>query len=168
MVDSMKRISPLFIVTGCSASGKSTVAAQLGAVMKKSGFVVYDMDFIVTYNDYQQACNNWLKIAYANARCGIITILFGNVPVPFDVIICDNYGDFKINYLYLHCNNEVRTKRLLERGGVWNQTTIGYENQLATTMLIYAQNTQIPVIDTSERTSSEVVKSIKSWVFSKK
>ncbi|MGE7879779.1 AAA family ATPase [Peribacillus muralis] len=154
---------PLFIVTGVSGSGKSITAEELRKVMV--GFDVFDMDVIVNNNDYQTACSNWLKIAYYNALSGRNTILFGNVPEPYNIHICDHSHFFgPIHYLYLHCNDDVRTQRLHARK-VWDAVGIQQTLDLSKEMADNARNAvpPIPILDTTNTPLSQIVNYIKKW-----
>jgi broad-specificity NMP kinase len=155
---------PLFIVTGVSGSGKSTTAGELRKVMV--GFDLFDMDVIVNNNDYQTACCNWLKIAYFNALSGHNTILFGNVPQPYNIHICDHSHLFDpIHYLHLHCNDAVRTQRLNARK-VWDAVGIQHALKLSKEMVDKAQAAvpPTPIIDTSNTPVLQVAEQIKKWV----
>ncbi|MCY9007301.1 hypothetical protein [Peribacillus frigoritolerans] len=155
---------PLFIVTGLSGSGKSTTTLELQKVM--TDFNVYDMDLIVNNEDYQTACENWLRIAYSNALSGRATILFGNVPSPYNVEICSHFPLFNpIHYLHLYCNEEVRTQRLTVRGG-WKAEDIRIVNEVSEKLVNEARTAvpSIPIIDTSHIPVSKVVDQLKKWV----
>ncbi|MDF2961880.1 MAG: hypothetical protein K0S39_3615 [Paenibacillus sp.] len=135
-----------------------------------SAYDVFDMDAIVSSAaEFQTACNNWLRIADSIAKCGRSTILFGDVPEPYNVFMCDHFKNFKeVHYLHLYCNDLVRTKRLLARGG-WTLEGIYYTNQKAGMYLQQAigSNPPIPVIDTSIIPVSQAADLIKNWVLYK-
>lgn len=155
---------PLFIVTGCSGSGKTTISQELGKRMHD--FTVFDMDLIVNHDDYQTACNNWIRIAYQLAKYGRKTILFGNVPSPYNIQICDRIRYFSnIKYLHLHCSLEARMQRLLARGGPWNKQNIYHYHQFAERLLVQARESKppTPVIDTSKFSVVDSMKMISSW-----
>ncbi|MET1178383.1 hypothetical protein ABG775_10545 [Peribacillus simplex] len=83
---------PLFIVTGISGSGKSATSLELQKLMVD--FNVFDIDLIVNNDDYLTACDNWLKVAYYSAYSGRNSVLFGKVPDPYNVEICDHFPFF--------------------------------------------------------------------------
>ncbi len=156
---------PLFIVTGCSGSGKSTLSRVTGKLM--SNFAVFDMDLIVKNDDYQSACNDWIKIACWFGYHGKSTILFGNVPIPYDISLSEHTPLFRdVRYLHLHCSHEVRTQRLLSRNLNWTPEIIKSELYLADLMLERCQiaNPITPVIDTSNHSVEESVNKIFEWV----
>ncbi|MCK2020920.1 AAA family ATPase [Peribacillus frigoritolerans] len=154
---------PLFIVTGLSGSGKSTTAKEVKRIIVD--FYVFDMDIIVNNDDYQTACNNWMKIAYYNALSGRNTILFGNVPQPYNIHICDHSHLFDPIYLHLHCNDAVRTQRLNARK-VWDAVGIQHTLKSSKEMVDKAQAAvpPIPIIDTSNTPVLQVAEQIKKWV----
>ncbi|MDA1669154.1 AAA family ATPase [Bacillus cereus] len=155
---------PLFIVTGVSGSGKSSIAGELQKEM--SEFDVFDMDIIVTNNDYQRACHNWLKIAHYNALCGRNTVLFGNVPEPYNIYICDSFHLFDpIYYSHLHCSDAIRIQRLNTRK-TFTKTDIQYTLNLSKKMFNKAQ-ASVPsthIVDTTNTPVSRNVADIKQWV----
>lgn len=158
---------PLFVVTGISGAGKSTTSKELGKIMKD--FSVFDMDLIVNNKDYLTASDNWLRIAYSNARCGRGTILFGHVPHPYNLEACKHFYLFNpIYYLHLYCNDEVRIQRLRARS--WTEKMIQDHIKIEKEALKKAQtnNPKIPIVDTSKTPVTEVAENIKKWVLSKK
>lgn len=105
---------PLFIVTGGSGSGKTSISIELGKVLTEQG--VLDMDFLVVENDFGIASNNSLMIAKFNALCEKGTVLFGNVPYSYDITKSELFSYFtNVHFIYLYCRKKERTKRLKER-----------------------------------------------------
>lgn len=159
---------PLYIVTGISGSGKSVTSKAVRRLM--TAYNVFDMDAIVNSRDeFQLACNNWLRIANSIAESGRSTILFGDVPDPYNIFMCDHFKSFEeIYYLHLYCNDLVRTQRLLARGG-WTLEGIYHTNQKAGMCLQQAieSTPPIPVIDTSTIPVSQVAELIQNWVLYK-
>ncbi|WP_337099019.1 AAA family ATPase [Paenibacillus sp. YIM B09110] len=154
---------PLFIVTGPSGSGKSTIVKELRKEMSK-GFNLYDMDYIVNDQDYQTACNNWMRVSYFNSLNGNITILFGAVPFPYDVNKCDYFYHFDpVHYMLLHCSDSSRIQRLNARGG-WSPKALEDTNAYAQRLRDAALAKSDPVIDTSITSVSEAVVQIQGWV----
>ncbi|PWW05116.1 hypothetical protein DFQ01_10599 [Paenibacillus cellulosilyticus] len=154
---------PLFIVAGTSGSGKTTVSYEVQKVLGV-GFNVYDMDTIVVKQDFQTACNNWIRIAYHNALGGNTTILFGAVPYPYNVFVCDHFHHFdQLHYLLLHCNQDTRNQRLTERGG-W--TPNGIQQTIAYGEKQYAEfkRANFPIINTTDTPVTQVAEQIKEWV----
>jgi predicted ATP-binding protein involved in virulence len=96
---------PLFIITGASGVGKTTVIDELR--YKLPNYIVFDVDSITdSNNDYGVIKNNWLRIAGNIAKSNVLTILCGTI-MPWDIEKCDYYFS-KVYYLNLHCNDEIR------------------------------------------------------------
>ncbi len=158
---------PLFIVTGYSGSGKTTVSRALGKIMNE--FYVFDMDVIVEEQDFQSACNRWLRIAYFNMLGGRGTILFGAVPSPYNIEICEFYRYFApVHYLILHCSDETRTRRLTERGS-WTPAGIHHTNLAAAETIRVARHSvpPIPVVDTTNTPPQLAAEAIREWVLAR-
>jgi broad-specificity NMP kinase len=158
---------PLFIVTGISGSGKSATSLELQKIMVD--FNVFDMDLIVNNDDYQTACDNWLKVAYYSAYSGRNSVLFGNVPDPYNIEICDHFPLFNpVHYLHLYCNGEARSQRLSARGK-WTADSINYMNELSEKLVQEAKTSvpPIPTLDTSTTSPPQVAKLIKQWIMEK-
>jgi adenylylsulfate kinase-like enzyme len=111
-------IYPLFIVTGASGSGKSTVVAELRCQLPEC--VVFDSDLLWSRtNEYH---NTWLRIAYSVAQGGRYTVICGTL-MPWDLYACEERSLVgTIHFLNLHCSNEVREKRLRSRPA-WRQSS---------------------------------------------
>jgi broad-specificity NMP kinase len=111
--------TPLFIVTGLSAAGKTKTSKELRRIAS-SNFYVFDMDILVESNDFQKACCQWLEIARYNSMSDKATVLFGSVPSPYNLSQCKNYESFREVYtVLLHCEHEDRYNRLKDRGDIW-------------------------------------------------
>lgn len=157
---------PLFVVTGCSGSGKSTIAQEIGKLMRE--YAVFDMDLLVINNDYRTASLHWLNISgWISTYLQKHTILFGNVPNPYNLNIEGMPTPFaNIHYLHLYCSSEVRIKRLLERG--WPPEKISEELYFAD--FVYTQSKSssppIPIVDTSLLSVADATLTIYRWIVS--
>ncbi len=110
---------PVFIVTGTSGAGKTTVIPYLRKKLK--GYVVYDGDS-VQGNDYNTIKCNWLRIAKSNIESNIKTVICSTI-VPENLTECDHLQYFSnIYYINLEITDEQVQKRLQNRG--WNQDLI--------------------------------------------
>jgi len=155
---------PLFIITGASGTGKSTVVPYLRE--KLDHFDVFDIDVISEdVGDWQKLKNVWLKIASNIAKSHRMTVLCGTI-MPWDIEKCDNYQDFShIYYLNLHCDDETRENRLSKRG--WSQELIEEHKIFAKWLLENAEKAYsppMPIVHTSNSHVDEVALNIKNWV----
>ncbi len=155
---------PLFIITGASGTGKTTVVPDLRESLPN--FDVFDTDEIFSdVGDWQKLKNIWVKIASNIAAGNRMTVLCGTM-MPWDVEKCDNYNDFcTVFYMNLHCQDEVREKRLRERG--WNNELIQEHKNFAKWLLENADKAYSPpmdVINTSDSSPKEVAFQITEWI----
>ncbi len=126
---------------------------------------VFDMDIIVSENNYKRAGREWLNLAlWLSMHVEKHTVLFGNAPSPFylDTAYLTSYT--KVHNFHLHCSNEVRTKRLIERG--WTTTQIADELYYADYLFAKAasSNPPIPILDTSQLSVMESAAKVSEWI----
>jgi len=77
-----QRIGPLWLVTGASGVGKTTVVDALRPLLPD--WEVFDTD-IIHAADWQQHRSNWLRLAHAIAQNGRYTLLCGTLlPQDYD------------------------------------------------------------------------------------
>ncbi|PLS01913.1 AAA family ATPase [Neobacillus cucumis] len=154
---------PLFIITGASGTGKSTVVPYLREMLDH--FDVFDIDVISEdVGDWQKLKNVWLKVASNIAKSHRMTVLCGTI-MPWDVEKCDTYQDFShIYYLNLHCDDATREIRLSKRG--WSQELIEEHKIFAKWLLENAEKAYSPPMPIVESNSNvhEVALNIKNWV----
>lgn len=108
------RILPLFIVTGASGVGKTTVVSELRRILPD--FEVFETDIIWdSGGDWHTSRNNWLRVAHSIAQSGRGTILCGTM-MPEDIAKCDHFPYFsRVYYANLHCDDKAREARLRAR-----------------------------------------------------
>jgi energy-coupling factor transporter ATP-binding protein EcfA2 len=158
---------PLFIVTGASGSGKSTVLPKLQRLMPD--FIMFDMDYMMGH-DWETRGTNWLLVARAITNGGHYCVLFGNAtPVDFTSLKYYANTNFShIHYLILHCDNDTRAERLHKRE--WCDEWINYSLNLSQILLDYSTSTtpHLPVIDTSNNPPiRDVAIQIRNWILSR-
>ena len=158
---------PLFIVTGGSGSGKTSISIELGKVLTEHG--VLDMDFLVVDNDFGIASNNSLMIAKFNALCEKGTVLFGNVPYSYDITKSELFSYFtNVHFIYLYCRTKERIKRLKERE-VWSDENIIHELSLANHMLQEYKNrdSSALILDTTSSSPEDIAIKLKLYILEK-
>ena len=102
----------LFIVTGTSGAGKTTVIPELRK--RLSDYVVYDGDSVAV-EDYNISKCNWLRIARSNYQSGIKTIVCSTI-VPENLLECDHVQHFdNIYYINLKISDDKIILRLSDR-----------------------------------------------------
>ena len=92
----MRRLYPLFIVTGPSGVGKTTVVNELQRLLP--AWDVFDIDILWdSGGDWQMVKANWLRIADFLAQNGRLTILCGTL-LPDDLAACPSHIFFSTIY----------------------------------------------------------------------
>lgn len=162
----MQNKSPLFIVTGASGTGKTTIVAPLRKLMPD--FDVFDIDVISQdVDDWQKLKNIWLRVASNIAKSGRITILCGTI-MSWDAEKCDDYDSFsQIYYLNLHCDDATREKRLRERE--WSEEMIKEHKHFAKWLLENADEAFTPKLPTFNTTCvppNKIAVELKEWILS--
>lgn len=161
----MEDTVPLFIVTGASGSGKTYVVQELRKIMPD--YDIFDPDALIEFmgHDWEKIRNVWLRVARNIAQSGRSTIICGTM-MPWDVEQCADFAFFKhVYYLNLHCDEETREKRLLDRN--WSEEEIQNHKNFANRLLELADEAfdpPMPTIDTSNIDVTEVASQIKNWV----
>lgn len=167
-IESVK-ILPLFIITGASGVGKTTVVTELRKVIPD--FDIFDTDIMwAVGDDWQLQRNNWLRVAYSIAQSNRGTILCGTM-MPEEILKCDHYPLFKhVYFLNLHCDDTTRELRLKARPE-WRQSGsdewILQQKRFAQWLIeisATAFDPPMPTVDTSNDSVQHVAHQIKDWV----
>ncbi|HTG70376.1 MAG TPA: hypothetical protein VL921_14055 [Candidatus Udaeobacter sp.] len=171
----MEQKFPLFIVTGASGVGKTTVMQELRVLLPD--FVVFSTDidnFGTTASklDYQDRYNLLLHFANFVAKSKRGTIICGTF-MPWDAQKCDTYDDFsELCFINLHCDSTTRNNRLRNREdkAMWTDEMLKSHEQFAQWLLDNAEtayNPPMPTIDTTTTPPFEVAEQIKRYVMLK-
>jgi 2-phosphoglycerate kinase len=164
---------PLFVITGASGVGKTTMCLTL--VRKAKDFVVMDSDilwdkeFDEPETNYRKFRETWLRICKNISQSGKPVILCGlAVPNQFEQCVERRYFS-DIFYLALVCDDDALAARLGKRPA-WRGTA-GPENLKKYVALNrwfkeHAQSTHTPMslLDTTELTVDESVDAIMRWL----
>jgi hypothetical protein len=165
--DMSMNIFPLFIVTGASGVGKTTIVSELRTYLPE--FEVFETD-IMWDDDWQKQRNNWLRIAHSVAQNNRMTVLCGTM-MPDDVEKCDHFRFFaQVHYAILHCDDQTREARLRSRPA-WRKCSsdafIEEHKKFAHWLLENADTAfspPAPVIDATYASPNEIAGKITHWV----
>ena len=164
---------PLFILTGASGAGKSTVCLELAARMKE--VVVMESDILwraefdqpeTNYRDYRET---WLRVCKNISQAGRPVVLCGvGEPTQFEQCIERRYFS-ELHYLALICDDQTLVSRLRNRPpsrASSNDECIKEQVVFNRWLLNNAQNTEprMALLDTSEITAEETAKKVERWV----
>ena len=160
------RRRPLFVVTGASASGKTTVFPHLVAALPAA--LVFDVDWLI--GPFQRACefgevdwpalrDAWLTVAHGAAQSGRPTVLLG----PFTAAQLDDLPARRwitdVHFAALDCADEVRRARLESRPR-WRERAV--ERHVA--FAAHLRATVPTIVRTDEGTPSDAARTLASWV----
>jgi hypothetical protein len=125
-IDSAAAIEPLFIVTGASGSGKTSVFAPLARRLV-GRCITFDVDWLldaagqlshassVEEIDSSAFRSAWLLVAHGVAQCGMPTVLLGPlIPEHLEGLSARKWVG-EIHFLLLDCPDEIRRKHLVAR-----------------------------------------------------
>lgn len=158
---------PLFLVTGASGVGKSTVVSYLQHLLPMC--IIFDMD--ITYDeksDWRIGQRNWLRIAKSIVEQGRHVILCGTT-------LPEHFADHKetsafsaMYYINLHCDDTIRDARLTARH--WASQLIDDHRNFARWLLANADTAfdpPMPTIDTGVHPPDVVATIIRRWVLAR-
>ena len=167
-VDPPAILRPLFVVTGASGSGKSTVFPLV--VDRLAGHcIVFDGDWLIDplsqatpdgRVDWPAFRDTWLHVAHGVAQNGVATLLFAPFfPEQLDELPGRTWiGD--VHYLVLDCSDQERLRRI-EARPPWRNRDIEPEQ---TDFAHWLRTNLAPVLDTSILSPAEVADGIAVWV----
>lgn len=162
---------PLYVLTGSSATGKTTVIKELRRLMPN--YEVFDHVEIKPFIreessnkvDRKRLNNIWLRVARNIAESARITILCGRI-LPVELEKCEDFSYFsQVNFLILHCDDETREKRLRSRKKMTDKK-IEENKALAKWFLENADKytPAMPIFDTSKTDITKVAEQIMKWI----
>jgi predicted kinase len=156
-------VLPLFVLTGASGTGKSTITGPLRTLLP--GYLVFETDVIlhVAALGWDTWRNTWLQLAHAAALGGRATVLTGSLTpdqlerLPARKLIGP------IHFALLDCPDEVLADRLRARPawrGTSSQATITDHQRFAA----WLRARITPSFDTSTASAAEVADRIAAWI----
>jgi 2-phosphoglycerate kinase len=166
---------PLFIVSGASGVGKSTISYNL--LGKTKDVVILDSDilwreeFNKPENNYRNYFEMWLRVSKNISQSGKSVVLFGaGLGVPENIEPCIERRYFsKIFYLGLYCSDDLLEKRLKERPQ-WrrsnNEKFIEDHKKYNNWLKEYGNRhePEMEIIDTTNKTINETSMEVLNWI----
>jgi len=164
---------PLFILTGASGVGKSTVCLGLAAKMKDVVIMESDILWREEFNqpetNYCEYRETWLRVCKNISQAGKPVVLCGvGEPTQFEQCIERRYFS-ELHYLALICDDQILASRLRNRPtwrGSFKDEYIKEQVVFNRWLLDNAQNTEPPMtlLDTSEITVDKTVEKVERWI----
>jgi hypothetical protein len=124
--DETASVKPLFVVTGASGSGKTTIFGPLSRLLTGK-CVVFDVDWLpdaagvlaggvpvteIPWTGFDQA---WLAVAHGVAQSGLATVLLGTVTPDRVESNAGRVWIGSVHSLVLDCADEIRRERIAAR-----------------------------------------------------
>ncbi len=164
----------LYVITGASGTGKSTICLQLAKALS-GRYIVLETDIlwgevrVKPGDNYASYTNVWLRLAKNIHQSGIGVVLCGSL-FPPTVECCPERRYFsRVNYLALTCKNDILRSRLLSRPdwrGSSDEAFINRMLELNGWFLCEAGigNPQITLLDTSCMNVQQATTRVVDWV----
>ena len=154
---------PLFVITGASGTGKTTIVEPLHHALP--GCEVFDVDVLlpVAALGFDTWRDSWLRLAHAIALNGRVTVLCGSfLPSQLETLPARQLVG-AIHFCTLDCPDSVLADRLRRRPS-WRGTStadaIAEHQRFAAWLRAHIQ----PCYDTSQLTPSETAAAIAAWI----
>ena len=168
---------PLFILTGASGVGKSTVCLRLAARMKDvvvmESDILWREEFNQPETNYREYRETWLRVCKNISQAGKPVVLCGvAVPAQFEQCLERRYFS-ELHYLALICEDQILASRLSNRrtwrGAVKDESIdkcIKEQVVFNRWLRNNARNTEPPMtlLDTSEITLDEILEKVEQWI----
>jgi hypothetical protein len=164
---------PLFVVTGSSATGKTSVALQLTATMRDyvclDGDVLWRREYDRPQDDYRTFRNLCLRVAKSIGQAGRpVVLMAGGIPDQFEACPERRYFS-ELHYLALVCDDAELVNRLTARPR-WRMSAspqrMARERSFNRWLVENATKTvpAIRLLDTSRITEEDAARQVDTWV----
>ncbi len=154
---------PLFLVTGASGSGKTTIIGQLRSRLPECDVFEIDATLQVAALGWEVWRNTWLRVVHEVALNGRVSVLCGSLQP-------DQLKDLPARRLIgpvhccvLDCPDAVRARRLLARPA-WRSTSTDTAIANHQRYAAWLRANVDPCFDTSLLTPGEVASQVATWV----
>jgi len=154
---------PLFVVTGASGTGKTTITASLRDLLP--GYLVMETDVIlhVAALGWDTWRNTWLQLAHAAALGGQVTVLTGSLtPDQLERLPARRLVG-PVHFALLDCDDDVLAGRLRARPawrGTSSEATIAEHQRFAA----WLRARITPAFDTGTASAADVAGQVAAWV----
>jgi hypothetical protein len=158
---------PLFVVTGASGSGKTTIFPELLRCLA-GRCVVFDVDWLIDplrraakdgEIDWAAFRDAWLYVAHGVAQNGLPTLLLCPFIPEYLEGLPGRAWVGEIHYLVLDCPDDLRRQRI-EARPPWRDRDIRAQTEFGR----WLRKNLAPVIDTSTQSPAEVAEEVAAWV----
>ncbi|MGI5900069.1 MAG: AAA family ATPase [Christensenellales bacterium] len=164
---------PLFIVTGASGVGKTSVCNVL--FKNETNYIVLDGDllwndsFDTPENGFHSFRETWLKLCANISQCGLPVVLCGaGVPEQFES--CQARKLFSaIHYAAVTCSDSELSRRMKISRGINDERWLNDSLDFNGWLIENAGNTQPPteIFDTTHQSLEETAALLEGWIIKK-
>jgi hypothetical protein len=154
---------PLFVVTGASGTGKTTITEPLRPLLP--GCLVFETDVIlhVAALGWDTWRNTWLQLAHAGALGGQATVLTGSLTPDQLERLPGRRLIGPIHFALLDCPDDVLATRLRARPA-WRGTSSEAKITENQRFAAWLRASITPCFDTSTASAADVADQIAAWV----
>jgi ribosomal protein S27AE len=154
---------PLFVLTGASGTGKSTITGPLQSCLP--GCLVFETDVIlhVAALGWENFRNTWLQLAHAAALGGRVTVLTGSLTPDQLERLPGRKLIGPIHFALLDCPDDVLAGRLRARPA-WRASSTEAKITEHQRFAAWLRARITPSFDTSTATAAEVADRVAAWV----
>jgi chloramphenicol 3-O-phosphotransferase len=154
---------PLFVVTGASGAGKTTITEPLRALLPECDVFEADITLQVAALGWETWRDTWLRLAHGVALNGRVTVLCGSLmPSQLEAVPARKLLG-PIHFANLDCPDEALAARLRNRPA-WRhgcvETAITEHQRFAAWLRAHIR----PSWDTSTLTPAEAAERVAAWV----
>lgn len=169
-VDNAAAIEPLFVVTGASAAGKTTVFPHVAQLLGGK-CVTFDVDWLldpavalggrtsIAELDWDAFRDAWLAIAHGAAQSGFPTLLFGPLIPQHLSGLPNRKWVGEIHFVLLDCSDELRRERI-EGRPPWRSRDVEAQTEFGRWLRANIADR----VDTSQGTPEEVAHAVAARV----
>lgn len=157
---------PLFLISGASGTGKSTLIRHLRPLLPDCVVVGGDLLIDVANRDRQSFLGRWLRVAYATAQSGYSMVVAGVIEKAELDAHVDSSLVGQIYVIGLHTNEDVRVARLEARPRWAKHSAEKRAARIAEHIDFTRRITQDVeiLVDTTENTVEYIAQEVAAWI----
>lgn len=154
---------PLFVVTGASGAGKTTVTGPLRRLLPDCAVFEVDLTLQLAALGWEIWRDSWLRVAHGEALHGRVTVLCGSLmPDQLDAVPARKLLG-PIHFCDLDCPDEVLAARLRARPS-WRHSALEAAIAEHQRFAGWLRTNIQPCFDTSAQAPAETAAQIATWV----